>query len=888
MMSVVLGLNGAMASALAHASDVGHPSAGGSHPRKAWMGLVLAIENIRAHFPSRRTSLLFLPAVLLAMFAISGRADEPIPTDFLEVDHKTLVSQADLVYETPVKSPVEGQPIGNGRMGTLVWTSPQAVHFQINRNDVFAVNRNHAGAQFGPTDYCGGCANVVIDVGGKPFAADKAFRQQLSLHDAESHVIGAAVKVRCFVASHTDVLVLEIDDRRVEPQPVRLTVSMWRAPEVVRGSHAARHRFSESNDSVTVVQTFDEKDHHCESAVAVRIVDEGTEIQRTGEKRRSMAAPAKRGKRTIFIASAASLGGDNAGGKSVVGDTALSLLEAAQECKYDQLLAEHLRWWHSFWARTFVRLTSEDGAAESAQKVRYRHLYHMASSSRGPLPPKWNGSLFATAGDDRQWGSQFWVWTTEMLHFPLPKADAIDLMDPYFDMYVRQLPNCEKAARQRWGSQGVYFPETTAFDGPTVLPDDVATEFQDVLLGRKEHTELSPRADAMCRFDSHLRASTRPREDRYTWISHVASSGSELAAQAWWRYRYTGNTEWLRTHAYPLLRGTVEFYRHLVKRGEDGRYHLSGTNAHEDFWGVNDGIMDLAAIRGTAPLAIRAAEILDVDADLRVKWKELLHNLAPYPMGRDPRAEALSGGVLAEDVWAAGYLGDVNGQHNPEDVWLNPVFPFEDWTMETHDSAVDKIVQKTLDLAPRHASVLKGAGLNTAIRTPIAVSRAGRGTELPAVLASYYAAFSPLPNGMSLFEGATAPSVEHLGLLTTTLQDGLVQSVSPRPGESEIIRVFPAWPNEWQASFRLLVRGGFVVSSAAREGEVELVEIHSRRGETCRLRNPWGRPCEVSEKGGKAQVLSGDILQLDTKPGGVYRVVPMEVLPRLEGGLEQQ
>ena len=820
----------------------------------------------------------------MALFGIIGRADEPIPQSLLIVDHKTLVSQADLVYETPVKSPVEGQPIGNGRMGTLVWTSPAAVHLQINRNDVFAVNRNHAGDQFGPTDYCGGCASVVVDVGGMPFAAGKTFRQRLSLHDAEAHVVGTAIRLRCFVASYTDVLVLEIDDQRVEPQPVRLTVSMWRAPEVVRGNHAARYRFSEWSDSVTVVQTFDEKDHHCASAVAVRVGDQGTDVQRAGERSRSMVAPAKRGKRIIFIASSASLGGDGrrtglptrlyADGAGDPSYAAFSHLKPIETRSYDQLLGEHLRWWHEFWARTFVRLTSEDGAAESAQKVRYRHLYYMASSSRGALPPKWNGSLFATAGDDRQWGSQFWVWTTEMLYFPLAKADAIDLTDPYFDMYVRQLPDCEKAARQRWGSRGAYFPETTAFDGPTVLLNDVAAEFQDVLLGRKKHTELSPRADTMCRFDSHLRASTRPREGRYTWISHVASSGSELAVQAWWRYRYTGDNEWLRTHAYPLLRGTVEFYQHLVRKGEDGRYHLSGTNAHEDFWGVKDGIMDLAAIRGTVPLAIRAAEILDVDADLRGNWKELLDSLAPYPMGSDPRAKALKGGVLAEDVWAAGYLGDVNGQHNPEDVWLNPVFPFEDWTLETRDATLDRIVHKALDLAPRHASVLKGAGLGTAIRTPIAVSRAGRGNELPAVLASYYAAFSPLPNGMSLFEGPTAPSVEHLGLLTTTLQDALVQSVSPRPGEPEIIRVFPAWPNEWQASFQLLVRGGFLLSSAARDGEVELVEIQSRRGETCRLRNPWGTPCEVSDMDGEAQVLSGDILQFATKPDKVYRVLP--------------
>jgi hypothetical protein len=236
----------------------------------------------------------------------------------------------------------------------------------------------------------------------------------------------------------------------------------------------------------------------------------------------------------------------------------------------------------------------------------------------------------------------------------------------------------------------------------------------------------------------------------------------------------------------------------------------------------------------------------------------------------------LTGGVIAEDVWAAGYLGDVNGQHNPEDVWLNPVFPFEDWTLETRDATLDRIVQKSLDLAPRHASVLKGAGLNTAIRTPIAVSRAGRGAELPAVLASYYRAFSPLRNGMSLFEAPTDPSVEHLGLLTTTLQDALVQNVSPRPGEPEVIHVFPAWPKHWQASFRLLVRGGFLVSSAARDGEVLLVEIESRRGETCRLRNPWGRSCDATERDGESQVLSGDILQFDTKPGKVYRVLPQQ------------
>jgi len=395
-----------------------------------------------------------------------------------------------------------------------------------------------------------------------------------------------------------------------------------------------------------------------------------------------------------------------------------------------------------------------------------------------------------------------------------------------------------------------------------------------VLLGRKPHTAMSPRAKTLCQFDSQLNVVTEPYKGRFSWISHVASSGSELAVQSWWRYRYTGDREWLRTHAYPLLRGTVEFYRHLVKKEADGRYHLTGTHAHEDFWGVGDSIMDLAAIRGTVPLAIRAAEILDVDPELRGRWTELLANLAPYPLGKDPRAKALTGGVLADDVWAAGYRGEIDGQNNPEDVWLTPVFPFEAWTLETRDAATDAIVQKLLALAPRHAAVLGGAGLNTAIRTPIAVARAGRGRELPKVLERYYAAFAPLPNGMSLFEGPTAASVEHLGLLATTLQEALVQSVSPRPGEPEVISVFSAWPPEWEASFRLLVRGGFLVSSEIKEGKVACVEIESRLGEECRIRNPWGGRCVVREASGAHQGFEGEIVVFPTARGKKYSLSP--------------
>ncbi|MFM8221369.1 MAG: glycosyl hydrolase family 95 catalytic domain-containing protein, partial [Planctomycetaceae bacterium] len=747
-------------------------------------------------------------------------------------------------------------------MGTLVWTSPDAVQLQINRADVFPVNCDHIGERGGATDYCGGIAQVVIGIGGEAFAAgENPFEQRLSLDSAECTIKGAGVEVRSFVSAHADVLVMEINDQRRLPEAVRVTVSMVRPPEVVAGDHVATTIFADDRDRIALLQRFREHDYHNASALHVGVVGGvPVKLEEPSTTSRTLVLPAAQGRRVVLITSAATWKTD-----SDPAAVARALFEQAATQSVNDLREPHRQWWRDFWSRTHVDLSSDDGQAQRAQRWRDLHLYHMASSSRGELPPKWNGSLFVTTGDKRDWGSQYWVWTTEMLYFPLLAADAIDLADPFFNMYVRQLPHCEHAARQRWGIPGAYFPETTAFDGPKVLPDDVAIEFQDVFLGRKPLTKMSPRAKELCQFDCHLNVVTLPPVNgRMSWISHVASSGSELAIHAWWRYRHTGDREWLRSHASPLLRGTVEFYRHLVKKEADGRYHLTGTHAHEDFWGVKDSIMDLAAIRGTVPLAIRASEILDVDSELRDQWNELLQNLAPYPLGNDPQAKALKGGALAYDLWAAGYLGEVDGQHNPEDVWLTPVFPFEDWTLETKDDTTDRIVQTLLDRAPRHQSILAGAGTNTAIRSPIAAIRAGRGAELPQILDRYAAAFSPLPNGMSLFEGPTAASVEHLGLLTTTLQDSLLQSVSARPAAPEVICVFPAWPKHWNASFRLLARGGFLVTSRFDKGTVDFVEVESRLGEECRLRNPWQRPCVVREGGGPPRLLEGEVLRFAT------------------------
>ena len=751
------------------------------------------------------TQLLTLAALTFACQAIAGES-------LFQVNHHALVSRADLIYLAPTEHNREGQPIGNGRMGTVVWTTPGAVHFLINRSDLYAADNSHGGQFSGPSDDFGRLARVSVEVGGEPFAPARDFVQRLSLYDAECSIRGQNLAVRCFISSERDVLVLEIDDTRAAPPPLKVTVTAVRPLETRTGEHLARVEFPATGKDIALLQRFDEKEYHCSGAVTARIMDREASLVPMEGQARVLSAPGKTGRRLVLISTAGSWKSDNEAADQV---TRLLTDSAAQS--YDALRAAHVRWWHGFWGRTFVHLTSADGSADYLERIRHLHLYIMGCISRGPVITAMNtGTLFRSDENKAHWGGQHWLWNTASEYYGLFAADALDLMEPYFGMYRRWLPNCEAAARQRWGCAGAFYPETAPFNGSKVLPEDVAKEFQDVMLGRKPAWEMSQRAIAACSYDSQLHAvaSTRDKQKawagqlgRYTWISHYATGVLDLGQQFWWRYRYSGDLEWMRTNAYPILRGGMEFYRSLAgEKGKDGLYHIYPTNTRESFWGGRDSITDLAVIRGAGPLAIRASELLGVDADIRERWQEFIAHLAPYPMGSEPEAQALRGAVKSADTWAAARKADGDGQRHSgqEDVWAAPIFPYEHVTLATKDQALRDVAWRT-----HRALQYEGSSWQ---RDPVRTARIGDVERFPASLLSRCATLNP--SGFQDVRGAEDyVSIEALSLTAAALQDGLLQAVSPQPGEREVLMVFPTWPKGWNGSYRLLARGGFLVTS---------------------------------------------------------------------------
>ena len=146
------------------------------------------------------------------------------------------------------------------------------------------------------------------------------------------------------------------------------------------------------------------------------------------------------------------------------------------------------------------------------------------------------------------------------------------------------------------------------------------------------------------------------------------------------------------------------------------------------------------------------------------------------------------------------------------------------------------------------------------------------------MLCSYYSAFGGrLPSGFSLFEGPHAPSVEHLGVISMTVQEGLLQSLSPVPGQPEVIRVFGAWPKEWDASFSLLARGGLLVTATIKNGVIPFIEVESSHGESCQVHNPWGSLCFFVEEGKTKKLQLGEIVRFETKAGARYRLFPSDL-----------
>lgn len=812
-------------------------------------------------------------AAMLFLLGDGGRASvagDLQGSSMIILDYARYLAPIDLHFTKPTR-PIEGIPLGNGRMGTLAWIdgSGSRLEFNFGRPDVFY--RGSATATFSNTSHTDGnskVGHVEIGFSGTPFAGTCS--QDLHAYDGYESVQGAGVSVRIVPWRDHDVFAVEITDRRAEPSAI--TVDLRRMqPDLTTNLYHRTSAHSQPNNRLVLKQVFSEKcdtgmavnDFYCSSACVIAV--QGRAAAATASQ---LTVPAGKGAFTIYIGSAAAMTPT----EDVVA-LATAEVKAAMATTFSAIFDSTTAQWHEFWKRSFIYLpaTHERPFDESFDQHWLYYLYCMNTCNLGKYPVNANGAIFNVQDGWQYWGSMYWWFNSsrQTLTPAFEQANHPELADPYFSMLTRQFPRINTVAAQHLGAgkDAIWIGETFTFDGPEVLP------------------ETGPRPTRATRSDWETRWSGGT-------CSRLLYNTAEAAQWYWERYEYTQDLAWLKERAYPMLKGAAELYRTYpgTRLEADGKYHFNNTSWAETYLdGVRDGINDLASARGIFPVAIKAAKMLHVDEDLVSMWQDMLDRLAPYPTSADPGAM----GVLqlaGEPVYAIG-IGNDKRPGSDADPRMMMVNIFDLVNTETKAPRPEEwqLAMNTLSAMNLGRQVANGTNTDEINRFFGTLARMGSAEWVAKCFAASVRHWKNKDDACTRFlnrireynaEGGFALDWQHEATFSEGLCQALLQSGAASPGGTPIIRVFPAWPKDMDAVFCLRAKGDFLVSSRMKSGNVDFVEVTSRRGGPCALRNGWGKQSvDLYRDGARSETLSEELLRFPTEAGENIVVVKSGTSP---------
>lgn len=293
---------------------------------------------------------------------------------------------------------------------------------------------------------------------------------------------------------------------------------------------------------------------------------------------------------------------------------------------------------------------------------------------------------------------------------------------------------------------------------------------------------------------------------------------AQLIKPVWDEWDYGGDINVLRGECYPLLKQMAQFYAAYAKRGADGYYHVI-PSMEEERWGFypdfarnKDVTSSLCMFRWGLTRAAEAAELLGLDADLRVHWREVAARMVPYATwktndgleyGGQPGVEPrrLPGDHFGEPAMYPALLADEINLDSPRE--QREMMQRTVQTLRT--AATSRSTLILLGIPPDEASSEPRRRRNNFDAEMLMNSRGGR------------------------------------------------------------IHLFPLVSQTEEVAFRnFQARGGFLVSACRNASGVYYVEIQARRNVPCRLMNPWPGKSATIREAGKAKSLP---FQVDNSNG---------------------
>ncbi|MNO17920.1 hypothetical protein D3C76_76220 [compost metagenome] len=358
----------------------------------------------------------------------------------------------------------------------------------------------------------------------------------------------------------------------------------------------------------------------------------------------------------------------------------------------------------------------------------------------------------------------------------------------------------------------------------------------------------------------------------------------------WWHYLYSMDKEFLRSRAFTPIKEAVLFMTAYMQRPEanrhlreDGCYHIFPTVVPElyeitpGFARNSDCLIDLTLTKFIFRAFISACTILGEAEAEAALLTEVEDILNHFP--EYPAAGSADGRVFVS----------VEGE-DPETVYnvpvpLTTVFPGEEHGLHSPPAAY----QIAVNTYRNHLN----EGGNELVFQSLAGARLG---ILDLERFKRQISYCLLPNGTCtdkvLMSGGRYSDTDdfsymaRMGIwfenfaLPAVINECLLQSYNGA------LRLFPNWPSHQKAEFHTLrATGGFLVSAAIEAGEVQWIEITSEAGGPLSFYIPWEAGAVCTGSSGRVRQFGGATGEAGTRAIGGVIGGAVGVLPTTAGEL---
>jgi alpha-L-fucosidase 2 len=459
----------------------------------------------------------------------------------------------------------------------------------------------------------------------------------------------------------------------------------------------------------------------------------------------------------------------------------------------------HRTWWHSYYPSSF--LSVPDTKIEGFYWVQ---MYKLACATRQDRQVI---DLLGPWYRQTSWPRIWWNLNIEIAYSPVYTSNHLELGESFTRFIDAKRENFVLNAKNIWGFDScATVSHTTDYEG--------------------------------LRGDGRLAPQNYINPGDFTWALF----------NYWQQYRYsmdeslvTNQTE----HAfYPLLKGSINLYLHLLKTGDDGKLHLPLLHSPEyNKDGDIDNNYNLSLLRWGCTTLLYLNDRFNLSDPQQRTWERVMRDLVPYPQNEN-------GFMIGATVPFA--KSHRHWSH------LLMVWPLHLLSVEQPENR--ELVEKTLNhwLTVDKASQIYGWSSAAA---SLLYSTMGNGEKALELLRAHNNnKIFVMPNTMYI-EGS--PVIECSLFAAKSLQDMLIQSWG------NCIRIFPAMPDEWKESlfYDLRAEGAFLVSASRSNGSTSWVKIKSLAGEPCIIRPGFNGRFITSESSVNIMEKEPGVFEIDLKKG---------------------